>query len=165
MNLEKLYFTKGKLEKIYKCITRHPDYIFYKAVKAHKKYRNAKNNNQKIKKILYSFKANRYSSKYNLELYGDFGKNLKIWHGNIIINGKAKLGNNVQLHGNNCIGETRKGVPKIGDNVDIGYGATIIGPITIANNVIIGANALVNTSILEENSIFVGNPAKNIKND
>lgn len=75
-----------------------------------------------------------------------------------------KFGDNCQLHGNNCIGNNLKSelCPKIGNNVDIGVGANIIGDIKISNNVTIGANSLVNKSIKEENAIFAGIPAKKI---
>lgn len=51
-----------------------------------------------------------------------------------------------------------KSIPTIGDNVEIGANAVIIGKITIGNNVIIGAGAVV-TKDVPSNSIAVGNPA------
>lgn len=155
-----LYFNNSKLQLIYKKITRHPDYIFYKAIAIHKKYYKYKKQNNLLKYI-YSFKANRISSKYNLELYGKIGDNLRIWHGNVIINGDTTIGNNVQLHGNNCIGKKNNGCPIIGNNVDIGWGAVVLGDITIGNNCIIGANSTVINSF-PENTIIAGNPARKI---
>ena len=163
MEEKKIYLSENKLKQIYKILTCHPDYIFYKAVKIHKLYREAKDTNNRVKKVFCSFKANRISSKYNLELYGKFGKNLRIWHGNIIINGSAKLGDNISLHGNNCIGEKKGKAPIIGNNVDIGYGSVILGDVVIADNVIIGANSFVNKSITEEGVVVAGCPAKIIK--
>ena len=164
MNYEKnMYLSQGFFEKVYKIVTKHPDYIFYRAIKIHQKYRKAKEENKKIAKIFYSFLANRISSKYNLELYGKFGKNLRIWHGNIIINGNAIIGDNCNFHGNNCIGEKNGKSPNIGDNVDVGYGTVIIGGITVANNIVIGANSLVNKSFLEEGVVIAGCPARIIK--
>lgn len=162
MNERELYFGTKKINFIYKKLTKHPDYIFYKAVVVHRKYKHYKEVNNKIMKLIYSYKANHISSKYNLELYGSFSKNLRIWHGNIIINGKAKLGKNVQLHGNNCIGEKNGMVPVIGDNVEIGYGAVIIGDVKIEDDCIIGANSIITKSI-PKGSIVAGNPAKFIK--
>ena len=95
-----------------------------------------------------------------------FGPGLRIWHyGNVVVNAYARVGRNCSLHGDNCIGNNGFGgaSPRIGDNVDIGVGAKIIGDITIANNVIIGAGAVVNRSILEENVVVAGVPAKIIK--
>ena len=163
-NLNELYLGKRKIKALYKIISKHPDWIFLKAIKIHKRYRKYKKNNKKIRAFLYGIKANRLASKYNLELYGEIGENIRIWHGNTIINGNAKLGNNVQLHGNNCIGEKSNGdAPMIGNNVEIGYGTSIIGNIKIANNVIIGANSLVNKSFYEEGVVIAGCPARVIK--
>lgn len=53
-------------------------------------------------------------------------------------------------------------VPIVGDNVEIGAGANIIGPVHIGNNSVIGAGAVVITDI-PENSLAVGVPAKVIK--
>jgi serine O-acetyltransferase len=59
---------------------------------------------------------------------------------------------NVTIGGN--YGKSRDGrvQPVIGDNVSIGPGAAILGPITIGDNTIIGANAVVTTDI-PENSV------------
>lgn len=130
-SLKNLYLSDNWKKGLYKKVTKHPDYVFYNAVKIHRKYRAAKESHKILKIFLYGLKANRISSKYNLELYGKFGKNLRIWHGNIIINSDAIIGDNVQLHGNNCIGENNGKSPEIGNNVDIGFGATIIGGIKI----------------------------------
>ena len=162
-NIRRNYLTDNRKIAFYKIITKHPDYLFYKAVKIHKKYRNAKDNKKMIKTFLYGIKANRISSRYNLELYGKFGNNLKIYHGNIVINSKSVIGNNVIMHGNNCIGEKNGEAPTIGNNVEIGYGAIIIGNVEIADDVIIGANSLVNKSFKEKGVVIAGCPAQIIK--
>lgn len=51
------------------------------------------------------------------------------------------------------------GVPQIGNNVQIGCGAVIIGNITIGDNVYIGANAVVLKDV-PDNSIAIGVPAE-----
>lgn len=56
-------------------------------------------------------------------------------------------------------GSQRKTI--IGNNVFIGWGATILGGSTIGDNVIIGANSVVSGKI-ESNSVYAGNPAKKI---
>ena len=53
--------------------------------------------------------------------------------------------------------------PVIGNNVDIGVGAKIIGDITIADDVKIGAGAVVTKSCLEKGATLVGIPAKPVK--
>ncbi|MGK2897381.1 MAG: serine O-acetyltransferase, partial [Burkholderiaceae bacterium] len=48
--------------------------------------------------------------------------------------------------------------PVIGDNVDIGAGAKVLGRIRVGNNVMIGANAVV-TRDVPDDCIAVGVPA------
>lgn len=159
-----LYLPRNIFKRFFKIISRHPDYIFYKTIKYNRKYRKYKDNKNILGILIYGILSNRLASKYNLELYGKFGDNLKIWHGNIIINNNAIIGNNVQFHGNNCVGQKESGkAPIIGNNVDIGFGTVIIGDIKIADNVIIGANSLVNKSFLDEGVVIAGCPAKVIK--
>lgn len=91
------------------------------------------------------------------------GKGLTLsHHGTVIINPEAKIGENCTFHGNNCVGN--KGVhgttPRIGNNVDVGFGAVIIGDIDIADNVKIGANAVVNKSIMIPGSTVAGIPGR-----
>lgn len=92
----------------------------------------------------------------------DFG--LKIYHTGIIINRNSKIGKNCKLHGFNCIGNKgiETGSPTVGDNVDIGVGACIIGSISVADDCIIGANSLVNKSMYYP-AVLVGSPAKEIR--
>lgn len=92
-----------------------------------------------------------------------FGPGLHIAHfGSIAVYSGAKIGKNCVLHTATNIGN-KNGAPIIGDNVYIGPGAKIFGPIIIANGVKIGANAVVNKSILEENVSVAGVPAKIVK--
>ena len=151
---------------IYHRITKHPNYIINRAIICAKKYKYYKTYHNsllnKIKMIYYGRKNNRYAMRYNIEIYGKFGKCLKVYHNNIVINDKAIIGNNVVLHGNNCIGNngTDEKCPIIGNNVDIGYGAILIGEITIADNIKIGANSVVTKSFFEEGIVIAGVPAK-----
>lgn len=97
---------------------------------------------------------------------GAFGVDLHIWHyGNIVVNAEAKVGKHCQLHGDNCIGNNgiTEMCPKIGDYVDIGVGAKIIGGVKIANGVKIGAGAVVVKDCLDENVTLVGVPAQILK--
>lgn len=114
--------------------------------------------------LIYDRKANRLGNRLGIEIGPNcFGKGLTIYHiGSIIVNPAARIGENCRLHGANCIGNNGKtqGVPRIGNNVDIGYGAVIIGDIEIADNVVIGANAVVNKSVLTPGAVVVGVPAK-----
>ena len=113
--------------------------------------------------LYYDRKLNRLGNRLGIEIGPNcFGKGLTIYHiGSIIVNPAARIGENCRLHGANCIGNNGKteGVPRIGNNVDIGYGAVVIGEIEIADDVVIGANAVVNKSVLVPGSVVVGVPA------
>lgn len=50
-------------------------------------------------------------------------------------------------------------MPRIGNNVSIGNGAIVVGPISIGDNVIIGAQSYVDKDI-PDNSFVIGAPAK-----
>ena len=119
--------------------------------------------------LLYERKVNKLGNRLGIEIGPNcFDKGLTIYHiGSIIINPAARIGSNCKLHGANCIGNNGRteGVPYIGNNVDIGYGAVVIGDIEIADDVVIGANAVVNKSVLVPGSIVVGVPGRIIKAD
>ena len=90
------------------------------------------------------------------------GRNFVIDHfGGIIISGYAKFGDNCRLRDGVVVGLRRveeKCAPIIGNNVDIGSGAKLLGQIRIGDNVLIGANAVVLCDV-PDNSIAVGVPA------
>ena len=90
------------------------------------------------------------------------GANFRIDHfGGIVISGYAQFGNNCRIRNGVVVGLKNPDnpcAPKIGNDVDIGAGAKLLGPIVIGNNVSIGANAVVTHSI-PDNSIAVGVPA------
>jgi serine O-acetyltransferase len=78
----------------------------------------------------------------------------------IVINQKAKIGNNCTIFQGVTIGTVRgKGVPVIGNNVVIAAGAKIVGKVNIGNNVMVGANAVV-TKDIPDNATVVGIPAR-----
>ena len=90
------------------------------------------------------------------------GRNFVIDHfGGIIISGYATFGDNCRIRNGVVVGlkhADQPCAPAIGDNVDIGAGAKVLGDIRIGNNVLIGANAVVLTDVPDD-SIAVGNPA------
>ena len=90
------------------------------------------------------------------------GRNFVIDHfGGIVVSGYTKFGDNCRIRNGVTIGlQTidEKVAPTIGNNVDIGAGAKLLGPIKIGDNVIIGANAVVICDV-PPNSIAVGVPA------
>ncbi len=97
------------------------------------------------------------------------GKSFFIDHGmGVVIGETAEIGDNVTLYHDVTLGGTtvfsKKGKivtkrhPTIGDNVIIGSGAQVLGPIKIGNNVKIGSNAVVVKDVVP-NSTVVGVPA------
>jgi serine O-acetyltransferase len=113
-----------------------------------------------IYKVL--FKFIQIVTGIELPCEADVGRNFVIDHfGGIIVSGYAKFGNDCRIRNGVVVGLRRieeKFAPRIGNNVDIGAGAKLLGPITIGDNVIIGANAVV-LSDVPANSIAVGVPA------
>lgn len=95
------------------------------------------------------------------------GRRLKVEHfGCIIIHGCVVMGDNCIVRQGVTIGNQNTsdplGAPEIGDNVNIGAGAKILGRIKIGNNVDIGANAVVVKDV-PDNAVVVGIPGKVIK--
>ena len=111
----------------------------------------------KFLKYLYYYKYSKASLKINVQINCDyFLKNFTFNHANICIHKKSIIGENLFCVGNNCIGGSNKGYPRIGNNVTMGYGSIVIGNVQIANNVTIGAGAIVTKDILIEGSTVIG---------
>lgn len=85
---------------------------------------------------------------------------IRIWHfGGIFINEGAKIGKNCTLRQGVTIGskDANGKSPVIGDDVDIGANAMIIGDIKVGNNVSIGAMTLVVKDV-PDNAVVKGIP-------
>ena len=92
------------------------------------------------------------------------GKGLVIDHGTgVVIGETTEIGDNCTLYQGVTLGGTGKDVgkrhPTLGDNVLVGAGAKVLGPIVIDSNSKIAANAVVLKDI-PENSTAVGIPAR-----
>ena len=101
------------------------------------------------------------------------GKNLFIDHGmGVVIGETSEIGDNVTIYHMVTLGGISPSVnsddqrnikrhPTLMDNVVVGSGAQILGPVVVGKNAKIGANAVV-TKDVQENSVMVGIPAKNV---
>lgn len=94
------------------------------------------------------------------------GKGLFIDHGmGVVIGETAEIGDDVTLYHGVTLGGTGKDKgkrhPTIGNNVVIGTGAKVLGPIFIGNNAKVGGNAVVVKDV-PDGATAVGIPAKNI---
>lgn len=92
------------------------------------------------------------------------GRGLFIDHGmGVVIGETAEVGDNVTIYHGVTLGGTGKDTgkrhPTVGDNVIIGSGAKILGPIKIGNNSKIGANSVVLVDVPAD-STAVGSPAR-----
>jgi serine O-acetyltransferase len=91
------------------------------------------------------------------------GRRFLIEHfGGIVISGDTVFGDDCVVRNGVTVGLRHTGVrgaPRIGNRVDIGTGAKVLGAITIGDDVAIGANAVVLKDV-PPNSIAVGVPAE-----
>ena len=101
------------------------------------------------------------------------GKNLFIDHGmGVVIGETSEIGDNVTMYHMVTLGGISPSInsneqrnikrhPTLMDNVVVGSGAQILGPVVVGKNSKIGANAVV-TKNVEENAVMIGIPAKNV---
>ena len=101
------------------------------------------------------------------------GKNLFIDHGmGVVIGETSEIGDNVTIYHMVTLGGISPSInsdeqrdikrhPTLLDNVVVGSGAQILGPIVVGKNAKVGANAVV-TKDVPENAVMVGIPAKNV---
>ena len=97
------------------------------------------------------------------------GRGLFIDHGaGVVIGETADIGNDVTLYQGVTLGGTGFSVgkrhPTVQDNVTIGSGAKLLGPITIGHGAKIGANSVVITDV-PANATVVGNPGHPVRVD
>lgn len=142
-------------------ITHEDSYLIWKYQRFLRREETAGN---KLTAYYWRRRKNDLGARLGLQIYaGTCGRGLKIWHyGAILISGDARLGEDCVLHGHVCIGNDGAGTqaPVLGSRVDIGYGASLLGGITIADDVRIGAGAVVNRSCPQPGAVLAGVPAK-----
>ena len=101
------------------------------------------------------------------------GKNLFIDHGmGVVIGETSDIGDNVTIYHMATLGGIAPSInsndqrnikrhPTIEDEVVIGSGAQVLGPVTVGRCAKIGANAVITKSVPEK-AVMVGIPAKNV---
>ena len=101
------------------------------------------------------------------------GKNLFIDHGmGVVIGETSEIGDNVTIYHMVTLGGIAPSInsdsqreikrhPTLMDNVVIGSGAQILGPVIIGKNAKVGANAVV-TKGVPDNGVMIGIPARNV---
>ena len=101
------------------------------------------------------------------------GENLFIDHGmGVVIGETSEIENNVTIYHMVTLGGISPSInsddqrdskrhPTLMDNVVVGSGAQVLGPVVVGKNAKIGANAVV-TKDVPENAVMVGIPAKNV---
>jgi serine O-acetyltransferase len=76
-----------------------------------------------------------------------------------VLGGDCRIGARVRFMGNNTVGTAAEnGYPVIGDDVLVGCGARVLGPIRVGARSVIGANAVVLEDVPED-SVAIGVPA------
>ena len=101
------------------------------------------------------------------------GKNLFIDHGmGVVIGESSEIKDNVTIYHMVTLGGISPSInsnnqrdikrhPTLENNVVVGSGAQVLGPVVVGRNAKIGANAVVTKDVIE-NAVMIGIPAKNI---
>ncbi|MBQ6527502.1 MAG: serine O-acetyltransferase [Clostridia bacterium] len=116
--------------------------------------------------FLARYVSQRGRKKTGIEIHpgATIGKSLFIDHGmGIVIGETAEIGDNCTIYHQVTLGGTGKDVgkrhPTIGNNVLIGAGASVLGPVVIGNNVRVAAGSVVLNN-LPHNATAAGVPAR-----
>ena len=124
-----------------------------------------------LAKIISQF--SRFLTGIEIHPKAKIGKNLFIDHGmGVVIGETSEIGNDVTIYHMVTLGGISPSIdsdsqrdikrhPTLMDNVVVGSGAQILGPIIIGKNAKVGANAVV-TKNVPENAVMIGIPAKNV---
>ena len=124
-----------------------------------------------ISRIISQF--SRFLTGIEIHPKAKIGENLFIDHGmGVVIGETSEIGNNVTIYHMVTLGGISPSInsddqrdskrhPTLMDNVVVGSGAQILGPVVVGKNAKIGANAVV-TKDVPENAVMVGIPAKNV---
>ncbi len=143
-------------------------YNGYKALRSHRRanwlYRHGH-------RLLARWQSQRCVKRTGIEIHpaATIGKRFFIDHGTgVVIGETTEIGDDCTIYQGVTLGGTGKDQgkrhPTLGNNVMVGAGAKVLGPIKIGNNVRIAAGAVVLTDI-PDNCTAVGIPAKVVRRD
>lgn len=113
--------------------------------------------------------ASRFLTGIEIHPGAQIGRRFFIDHGmGIVIGETAEIGDNVMLYHSVTLGGTGKDKnkrhPTVEDNVMIGAGTIVLGPVTIGKNTKIGAGSVV-TQDIPQNVTAVGSPVMIVRKD
>ena len=143
--------------------------LLYPGIKAVRSYRRANWFYRHDMKFMARAISQRSRRRTGIEIHpgATIGRRLVIDHGmGIVIGETAEIGDDCLIYHGVTLGGTGKDVgkrhPTIGNNVLIGTGAKVLGPIKVGDNSRIAANSVVLKEIPED-STAVGIPARVVK--
>ncbi len=143
--------------------------LCYPGLKALKAHRRANELYRKGHILLARMLSQRARHQTGIEIHpgAEIGRRVFIDHGDGVVIGETTIiGDDVTIYQGVTLGGTGKDVgkrhPTIGNNVTIGAGAKVLGPINIGNNVKIGAGSIVLKDV-PDNCTVVGNPGRIVK--
>ena len=146
-------------------------YFLYPSFKAVRAYRRAHKWYEKKHYFIARWISQRSLRKTGIEIHpgAKIGKGLFIDHGSgVVIGETTEIGDNCTIYQGVTLGGTGKDIgkrhPTLGNNVMVGAGARVLGPIKIGDNSKIAANAVVLTEV-PPNCTAVGVPARVVKRD
>ena len=91
------------------------------------------------------------------------GRRVRLWHHGGMVLGARAIGDDVHIRQNTTFGLAHRFAtedkPIIGDRVDVGAGACVLGAITVGHDVVIGANSVVVRDVPPHATVF-GVPAR-----
>ena len=112
------------------------------------------------------YKRLEYKFSYDISYKAQIGPGLTIAHyGYIIVGSNTQLGSNCGLKPGVVFGKKlteNTGGARVGDNVEFGVGAKVVGDVRIGSNVIVGANAVI-TKNVSDNCVVAGMSAKIVR--
>ncbi len=116
--------------------------------------------------VVYRWMFRRMVRSYTIELDYDVrvGRRVAFHHTmGIVVNGDTEIGDDCLIRAGVVLGivspDQASGAPRLGQRVDVGVGAVLLGPITVGDDAVIGANAVVRCDV-PAGALAVGVPAR-----